>query len=194
MLEFSASSGAGRMLMRFEPVDVRGLVGSAAASWSERVPSNVTIGRKVARDLPVVLADKRWLGKALDELIGNAVKFSPSGGRIVVSASRGSGSPSNGTKSKKDYVEISVTDHGVGLSRDQAERMFGDFVQGDASDTRAFGGLGLGLTLAQRVIEGHGGSISCASELGRGSTFILRIPVPDPAAIITPRDGLTALG
>jgi two-component system phosphate regulon sensor histidine kinase PhoR len=194
MLEFSASSGAGRMLMRFEPVDIRGLVASAAASWSERVPSNVTIGRKVSRDIPEVLADKRWLGKALDELIGNAVKFSPTGGRIVVSAARNSGAPSNGATNGQDYIEVSVTDHGVGLSRDQAERMFGDFVQGDASDTRAFGGLGLGLTLAQRVVEAHGGSISCRSELGRGSTFIIRIPLRDQAAMVTPRDGSAALG
>ncbi|HUE59568.1 MAG TPA: ATP-binding protein, partial [Acidimicrobiales bacterium] len=196
MLEFSASSGAGRMLMRFEEVDVRGLVRSLAASWSEKVPPNVTIGRKVARDLPTVVADKRWLAKALDELIGNAVKFSPDGGRIVVGASKVSSTGSNGAArgNRKDYVEISVTDHGVGMARDQAERMFGDFVQGDASDTRAFGGLGLGLTLAQRVVEGHGGSISCRSEIGRGSTFFLRIPVPDEALDITQPDGLTALG
>jgi PAS domain S-box-containing protein len=194
MLEFSASSGAGRMLMRFEPVDVGGLVRSAAASWSERVPDNVTIGRKVARDLPEVLADKRWLGKALDELIGNAVKFSPNGGRIVVSASTIAGSPPNGAKGGQGYVEVSVTDHGLGISRDQAERLFGDFVQGDASDTRAFGGLGLGLTLALRVVEGHGGSISCRSELGRGSTFIIRLPLRDEDGVITPRRGLTALG
>ena len=196
MLEFSASSGAGRMLMRFEPVDVRGLVRGLAASWSERVPPNVTIGRKVARDIPTVLADKRWLGKALDELIGNAVKFSPDGGRIVVGAAKVSLRGSNGAAggNGRDYVEISVTDHGVGMGREQAERMFGDFVQGDASDTRAFGGLGLGLTLALRVVEGHGGSISCRSEIGRGSTFFLRIPVPDEALDITQPDGLTALG
>lgn len=195
MLEFSASSGAGRMLLRFEPVDVRGLVRSVAAAWSERLPSNLTIGRKVARELPIVLADKRWLAKALDELIGNAVKFSPDGGRIVVSASRVSGGPSNGSGgARRDFVEISITDHGVGIARDQADRMFGDFVQADASDTRAFGGLGLGLTLVQRVIEGHGGSISCRSELGRGSTFYIRIPVPDEAVNITQRDGSTALG
>lgn len=194
MLEFSASSGAGRMLMRFEPVDVRGLVNSVAATWAERIPSNLTIGRKVARELPVLLVDKRWLGKALDELIGNAVKFSPNGGRIVVSASMVPGAPTNGARIGKDFVEISVTDHGVGMARDQAERMFGDFVQGDASDTRAFGGLGLGLTLAQRVVEGHGGSISCRSEIGRGSTFYMRIPVPDQADMITHRDKSTALG
>ncbi|HEX4864899.1 MAG TPA: PAS domain-containing sensor histidine kinase, partial [Acidimicrobiales bacterium] len=195
MLEFSASSGAGRMLLRFEPIDVRGLVRSVAAAWAERLPSNLTIGRKVARDLPVVLADKRWLAKALDELIGNAVKFSPDGGRIVVSASRVSGGPSNGSAgAARDFVEISISDHGVGMARDQAERMFGDFVQGDASDTRAFGGLGLGLNLVQRVVEGHGGSISCRSEIGRGSTFYMRIPVPDQTVNITQHDRLSALG
>ena len=196
MLEFSASSGAGRLLLRFEPVDVRGLVRSVAAAWSEKLPSNLTIGRRVARELPIVMADKRWLAKALDELIGNAVKFSPDGGRIVVSAAQVAGGPSNGSagRSRRGYVEISITDHGVGMARDQAEKMFGDFVQADASDTRAFGGLGLGLTLVQRVVEGHGGSISSRSEIGRGSTFHIRIPVPDKAVNITQRDGSAALG
>jgi PAS domain S-box-containing protein len=77
MLEFFASSGAGRMSLRPEPVHTRGLVSGIAAGWSSRLPANVTIGRLVARDIPDVQPDRRWLSLALDELIDSAVKFSP---------------------------------------------------------------------------------------------------------------------
>lgn len=176
MLEFSATSGAGRLMLRSELVDVRGLVKSVTAAWSERLPPNVTLGRRVGRDVPAVIADRRWLSRAIDELISNAVKFSPDGGRIVVSAARAEGPSGNGSGISHDWVEIAVTDTGQGMTADQPSQMFADFVQADGSDTRHFGGLGLGLTLVQRVVEGHGGDVRCHSVLGRGSTFVMRLP------------------
>ena len=176
MLEFSATSGAGRLMLRSEPVDLRGLVKSVTAAWSERLPSNISLGRRVERDVPPVVADRRWLSRAVDELISNAVKFSPDGGRIVVSAAKAEGPGSNGARRSQDWVEIAVSDHGQGMTTDQPALMFADFVQADGSDTRHFGGLGLGLTLVQRVVEGHGGDVRCRSVLGRGSTFIIRLP------------------
>lgn len=174
MLEFSATSGAGRLMLRSEIVDVRGLVKSVTGAWSERLPPNLSLGRRVERDVPAVMADRRWLSRAIDELIGNAVKFSPDGGRIVVSAAKSVGPESNG--SGQHWVEIAVSDHGQGMTADQPALMFADFVQADGSDTRHFGGLGLGLTLVQRVVEGHGGDVRCRSVLGRGSTFVMRLP------------------
>jgi len=176
MLEFSATSGAGRLMLRSEIVDVRGLVKSVTGAWSERLPPNVSLGRRVGRHVPAVIADRRWLSRAIDELIGNAVKFSPDGGRIVVSAARASGPGSNGSDHGQEWVEIAVSDHGQGMTADQPALMFVDFVQADGSDTRHFGGLGLGLTLVQRVAEGHGGDVRCRSFLGRGSTFVIRLP------------------
>ena len=185
MLEFSATSGAGRLMLRSETVDVRGLVKSVTAAWSERLPPNVSLGRRVGRDVPSVTADRRWLSRAIDELIGNAVKFSPDGGRIVVSAARVNGPATNGSKRSNDWVEIAVTDQGQGMTADQPALMFADFVQADGSDTRNFGGLGLGLTLVQRVVEGHGGDVRCRSALGRGSTFSIRLPAARDAQTST---------
>ncbi len=166
MLEFFASEGAGRLVLRPEPADVRALVNGIASSWAGRLPGNLSLGRRMARSETLVSVDRRWLSLAVDELIDNAVKFSPEGGRILVRvADRG------------DSVEISVTDQGMGMTPEQHEVVFGEFVQADNSDTRRFGGLGLGLAVVRRVVEGHGGSVRARSAPGRGSTFVIQLPV-----------------
>jgi signal transduction histidine kinase len=179
MLEFFASEGAGRSVLRMEEVDIRELVSGIASSWTSRLPDNISLGRRVAANTPSVVGDRRWLTLAVDELIDNAVKFSPDGGRIVVGAARVS---SNGSAPPSEMLEITVRDRGLGMSADEHAIAFGDFVQADNSDTRRFGGLGLGLALVRRVVERHGGDVVCRSALGRGSTFTIRIPVsPAPS-------------
>lgn len=174
MLEFFASAGAGRVRLRPEPLDVRSLVSGVAAKWSARLGDAHPLVRRVEIDTPPVLADRRWLVLALDELIDNAAKFSPSGGRISVAA--GPSGPLSSDASERPAVEISVADRGEGMTADQQARAFGDFVQLDTSDTRRFGGLGLGLALVKRVVEGHGGTVTCRSEPSRGSIFTIRLP------------------
>jgi PAS domain S-box-containing protein len=169
MLEFFASSTAGRVVLRPEPVEVRPIVDEVVNRWNERVDGNFSITRRIARGTPPVNADRRWLSMAIDELVDNAVKFSPDGGRIVVSAERDDNGSGPG-------VTISVVDRGKGMTHEEQEAAFGDFVQGDASDTRPFGGLGLGLALVKRVVEGHGGSVSCLSRPGKGSSFSIFLP------------------
>jgi PAS domain S-box-containing protein len=165
MLEFFASSGAGRVVLRPEPVDVAALVNGITSAWMSRLPPNLSLGRRIARDSVLVAADRRWLSLAVDELLDNAVKFSPEGGRILVKVGR-----------VDDRVEISVADHGMGMSSEQYDVVFGDFVQGDSSDTRRFGGLGLGLAVVRRVVEGLGGTIRCRSTVGRGTLFVITLP------------------
>ena len=166
MLEFFASEGAGRAVLRPEPVDVRALVNGIASSWTGRLPANLTMGRRLPKGETVVTADQRWLTLAVDELIDNAVKFSPEGGRILIKV-----------EASVDAVEISVSDQGMGMTAQHHEVIFGDFVQGDNSDTRRFGGLGLGLAVVRRVVEGHGGTISCKSAPGHGTTFVIGLPL-----------------
>lgn len=165
MLEFFASEGAGRLVLRPEPLDARALVNGIASSWAERLPANLKLGRRMSRSETMVSADRRWLSLAVDELIDNAVKFSPEGGRIGVRVTDHS-----------EWVEISVSDQGMGMTAQQYEVIFGDFVQADNSDTRRFGGLGLGLAVVRRVVEGHGGTIRGRSAPGRGTTFIIELP------------------
>lgn len=169
MLEFVASAGAGRLPLRPEALNFRALLDDAAERWAEKVASSHPIVRRVGRGLPEVVADPRWVKVSLDELLDNAVKFSPQGGKIAMSVAVAD----NG---KGPGVEISVVDRGIGMDEDQQSAAFGEFVQGDGSDTRSYGGLGLGLNLVQRVAEAHGGSVSCESVPGKGSKLSIFLP------------------
>jgi PAS domain S-box-containing protein len=170
MLEFSAAAEAGRSLMRPEPVSVRSLVDGVVGEWQGRLNGNYAVGRRVARGLPDIIGDRRWLALSLNELVDNAVKFSPDGGRIGLVAA---GCDYEG----RPAVEISVIDQGVGMSDADRDRAFAEFSQIDSSDTRRFGGLGLGLSLVKRVAEAHGGAVTCASAPRKGSKFSIVLPI-----------------
>ncbi|MGH9179770.1 MAG: ATP-binding protein [Acidimicrobiales bacterium] len=172
LLEFFAASGARRVMLRADQVDPRALIDDVLRRWEKRVGPDV-IRSRIRKGTPVVQADRRRLSACLDELIDNAVKFSPNGGRISVSAEpAGDGG-----------VEISVLDHGIGMTGTELEKAFAEFVQGDPSDTRAFGGLGLGLAFVRRVVEAHGGSMSTRSHLGKGTKVSMFVPnVPKETA------------
>jgi PAS domain S-box-containing protein len=174
MLEFFASSGAGRVLLRPERLHVRSLVDGVAQTWADRLPESHTLVHRVARHTADIQGDRRWLALAIDELIDNAVKFSPEGGRVAVTAL--SVAADGNRDGREPHVEISVIDRGKGMTREEQATAFSEFVQGDSSDTRRFGGLGLGLSLVQRVVEGHGGTVRCSSSPGEGSTFTIVLP------------------
>jgi two-component system phosphate regulon sensor histidine kinase PhoR len=111
-----------------------------------------------------VLADDSRIEQVLVNLIHNAIKFTPPGGRIVVSA-----------KTQGDRLVVSVTDTGVGISEEDLPRVFERFYKADKA--RAGGGTGLGLAIAKHVVEAHGGRIWAESVEGTGSTFIFTIPL-----------------
>ena len=119
----------------------------------------------VAIDLPPVLADENRLQQILYNLVGNAIKFTETG-EIKVSAIK-----------NEDYITISVTDTGIGISEDKLERIFESFEQADGSIARSYGGTGLGLAISKKLVELHGGKISVNSVLGSGSTFTFTLPL-----------------
>lgn len=165
LLEFFAASGAQRVTLRTDQVDPRSLIDDVVRRWHERLGPD-TIRSRIRKGTPIIVADGRRLGTCLDELIDNAVKFSPNGGRISISAEpAGDGG-----------VEIHVVDHGIGMTGTELDKAFAEFVQADPSDTRAFGGLGLGLAFVRRVVEAHGGTLTGRSVLGKGSKFSIFVP------------------
>ena len=160
--------------VRHEPVAVRPLLETVVARWKGRVDSRHPITRRVARELPDLSGDRRLLERCLDELIDNAVKFSPEGGPVAVSATMSAnGTGEEGVRS----IQISVRDHGIGIAADVLEGIFEDFSQGDSSPTRQFGGLGLGLALVRRVVHAHDGELVCETRPGDGSTYSIVLPV-----------------
>jgi len=119
-------------------------------------------------DEPVIVeADATRLAQVLSNLINNAAKYTPPGGQIALSLSR-----------EGDTAVAQVSDNGVGIAPDMLGRVFGMFTQVDPHAENARSGLGIGLALAQRLVEMHGGEIAATSEgVGRGATFTVRLPM-----------------
>jgi signal transduction histidine kinase len=111
------------------------------------------------------VADERKVKQVLLNLLSNAVKFTPEGGRVELRARRDNG-----------HVEVSVTDTGVGIAAEDQALVFDEFRQAGRDDLRKAQGTGLGLALARRFVELHGGSMQLRSEPGQGSTFSFRLP------------------
>ncbi|MHB8669344.1 MAG: sensor histidine kinase, partial [Acidimicrobiales bacterium] len=166
-----ATMEAGRLTLRQEPVPVRALLDGIVGRWQERVDGEHRITRRVARDVGEVVVDRGLIERSIDELVDNAVKYSPAGGPVSVTASR----IRNGRGS---VVEISVRDRGMGIPPERMDELFTDFAQLDGSATREFGGLGLGLAFVRRIARAHDGDLRCESAPGRGATFSIVLPVP----------------
>jgi two-component system, NarL family, sensor histidine kinase EvgS len=171
-----ANVDAGRLTLRRGPVDV-GVALNDAAKTIQRLADErgVSLGVDLESGLPAVDADEARLKQILHNLLDNALKFTPPGGRVVLAARRGSGDDAT--------VAISVADTGVGIAAEDHERIFGRFEQLDPSATRAYAGTGLGLSLSRKLVELHGGALAVESEVGKGSIFTFWLPsMPSQAA------------
>lgn len=140
-------------------------IGSALAQADQ---SNIAFTADVPSPL-WAYADPLRIGQALDNLVSNAIKYSPGGGVVSISA-QGAG----------DWVRLSVTDTGMGMSREDSERVFTRFFRTDSARQAAIAGAGLGLSITKTIIERHGGDISCESRPGKGTTFTLTLPADGP--------------
>jgi PAS domain S-box-containing protein len=125
----------------------------------------LTLQAEIAPDLPPVVGQARHLYKVFDNLVNNAVKFTPPGGSITVRLF-----------SEDDHLVFQISDTGIGIPPDKQTRVFDRFYQADGSTRRRYGGTGLGLALVKEIIQAHGGQVTLESEPGRGSTFTIIIP------------------
>ena len=129
----------------------------------------LTLDRKLVDPLPMVRGDRDKVIHVLTNLLGNAFEFTPSGGRVWLNVGL---EPS----AQQDRVLIEVGDTGRGIAPDHHELIFREFAQVDSSASRAHHGTGLGLTIARRFVELHGGRIWVESDLGTGSRFFFTLP------------------
>ena len=128
---------------------------------------NLRLRNEIPTDFSAVLADENRLHQIMFNLVGNAIKFTQNG-LITVSA-----------KITDNLVEVSVSDTGMGIPRDQQTEIFKSFEQVDASITREYGGTGLGLAITKQLVELHNGTIRVDSETGKGSTFTFSLPLAE---------------
>ena len=158
-------AGAFDLDLRQQPVS--GLVEAAASRLRLQFEDkNVHLETDVPDDLPRVLADEDRIVQVLINLLGNALQYTPEGGRVQVTA-----------RERKGEVYIRVTDTGIGISPEHLPHLFTRFYRVDKSRSRAGGGSGVGLTITRHLVEAHGGRIWAASEgPGMGSTFTFALP------------------
>ncbi|MGA9350428.1 MAG: ATP-binding protein, partial [Anaerolineae bacterium] len=144
-------------------VDVNDVVQEALSRTT--VPENVEVVSQLDETLPIILADPDQLGQVFGNIILNAIQAMPEGGQLVIKTSEVSEK-----LPKSEWVTVSFTDTGVGISEESLSRLFEPLFTTKAK------GIGLGLAVTKTLVEGHGGSIEVQSELGKGSTFAVRLP------------------
>jgi signal transduction histidine kinase len=163
----------GRLEVRAAPVELGDLVEQVAASVTWMIGTKqLHLETDVSPDLPAITTDRRLLGHVLVNLVANAAKFTPEGGRIVVRARADAGGG----------AALAVEDTGIGIADDQRELIFEAFRQVDGSDEKGYGGVGLGLALVRRLVQLLGGRVEVASVVGKGSTFTVHVPAVAPGA------------
>jgi signal transduction histidine kinase len=156
----------GKMSLIVEPVDLGSLVGEAAEQFQTYThEKNVTLQTDI-QPLPVVQADPNRLAQVLNNLIGNAVKFSPAGTSVTIRTSQ-----------REDRVRVEVEDNGPGIPAQEVPLLFQEFARLTNRPTGTERSSGIGLAITRYLVELHGGTIGAESEAGRGSLFWFELPI-----------------
>ncbi len=158
---------AGELKLNIEPSDIKKIIVSTVQIMQTKASQKgVSLGFTLSDNLPEINIDTQRVSQVLHNLIENAITATPSGGTIAISAQQ-----------REDYIEIRVIDNGEGIPARDLDKIFERLYRVDKSRARATGGSGLGLTIAKRLIEAHGGKIRVESEPGKGSCFIFILPI-----------------
>lgn len=158
---------AGRESFQPELMDVGDVVGLVQASIAPlAAQKSIALEYRIG-EIPLFVADAEKLRRIVENLMSNAVKFTPPGGRITFAVTH---------HAETGTLEFSVADTGCGISEASQATIFDRFVQADSSSSRAYGGSGLGLALVRELTEMHGGTVQLESTEGKGSTFTVSIP------------------
>jgi two-component system phosphate regulon sensor histidine kinase PhoR len=155
----------GKAELRRSPTDINGLIEEVVSQMKPLADSRpVTIRTDLNKNIPVIKVDRDRIRQTLINLVHNAIKFNNPRGEIVIS-----------TNLNADFVTVSVTDFGVGISKEDLPHIFERFYKADKARSR--GGSGLGLAIAKHTVQAHGGTISAKSEEGKGSVLSFTLPL-----------------
>jgi signal transduction histidine kinase len=170
LFDFSRIESGKELKLRFEPVRLIPVVEEAWMTLSQQLEEKkIVFENRLDLDTPPVLADRRRLVEVFAQLIGNRMKFNPSGGKIMLD--------SKGLTEKRDYIKLIMTDTGSGISPEDLPRVFDRFYQGQKVQEGATKFTGLGLAIIKEIIEGHQGSIEVENKSGDGVLFIFTLPL-----------------
>ena len=173
-LLLKAQVSAGKVALTLSAIDLAGVVEQTVKAGAPVAAARGIELTAETEELPPVAADPVRIGQVLDNLVSNALKFTPSGGSVHVRAV---------VRGRRARIE--VCDTGVGIAQEEQAHLFERFFRTERAQTDAVPGVGLGLSIAKAIVEAHGGSIACESEAGRGSTFAIELPLAArvPAAV-----------
>lgn len=176
-----AQAEAGQLELNLKPTDLTGLICATAATFGSAAEAKgVTLDTQVPANLPPVLADSARLTQVLHNLLSNALRHTPAGGTISLSAGCAQDPLAPEGRDEGAHLWLTVRDSGEGISPEDLPHVFDRFYRADRARSRLDGGgAGLGLAIVRAIVEAHGGQVSAASEgvPGRGSIFTVRLPL-----------------
>lgn len=200
-LQDLAAADAGALRLHPEPVRIEDVLAQvAAAHQGQAETAGVALSALPAvadSSSPVLWADPVRLRQAIGNLVSNAVRHTPSGGRVTVRAYGAGASTDAATAGEEsEEVVVEVADTGSGISAENLPHVFDRFWRAEKSRSRRTGGSGLGLAIVRKLVEAHGGSVSAVSVEGQGSVFTLRLPADPggPAGPMGPADPTGPVG
>ena len=156
---------SGRLSLKYEVTDLAPWLERTTAAFAQTNASHV-IRAELPASLPQARVDLARLGQVVNNLLTNAVRYSPAGSEVRVV----------GRSMRRGEIELRVVDQGIGIHADECDRIFEKFYRGKDGATHAVRGTGLGLAVAKMLVEAHNGHIRVESEVGKGSSFIVRLP------------------
>ncbi|MFC2037605.1 sensor histidine kinase [Chloroflexota bacterium] len=161
---------SGAVTLERKPVDLGGLVHEVGRGFEPVVQQKgQTLLWQVPADVPLLLADRSRLVQVLNNLVSNAIKFTPAGGQVRIDVLE-----------RDELIVVEVSDTGPGISEEDQARLFQRFFRTDTVRQQRIPGTGLGLSIVKAIIEQHGGQVYCRSQVGAGTTFGFTLPCQEP--------------